>query len=695
MIKNIYINIIGIREMLFLFAIVLCFKVNSQSNAIDQDGTMDSLKVLLKNAKHDTSRCYILGMMIEAEPDEEAWPKYNLQLKKIAQENLKKGINDEKIRRFYLKHLANTLNDEAYSLLNIGDVSSALELYHQSLNINQGLGNKVGMSITFNDLGTIYFNQGDVNKALEYFEKSLKIQRAVGDKLGEANSLNNIGLTYKSFGDIRKALNYYNKSLVLQKEIGNKASEAVTLSNIGSTYIVLNDNSKALLYLTKAIALQEEIKDQSGISATLNILARLMLKQNNYDLAAKYANQGLKISLELGYPDNISENALILKKIYKQQKNIVKELEMYELFVLMKDSIANEKNRRSSIRSQFRYEYEKKATADSIKVAEEKKITDAQLKQEKTQRFALYSGLALVALFAAFMFNRFKVTQRQKNIISHQKEEVELQRHEANFQKELVQVKQKEIIDSINYARRLQNAILPPKDFINTYLPDNFVYYKPKDIVAGDFYWMHIGDDKKMFLAAADSTGHGVPGAMVSIVCSNALDKAVKEFGLTDTGKILDKTRKLVLETFSKSGEDIKDGMDISLLCIDKQQLKVTWSGANNHLVIIKWDNGTPLLTEIKGDKQPIGNSDQQKPFTTHSVPFENGQLCYLMTDGYADQFGGPKGKKFKSKHLKEVLLENSNLELSQQKEILNQYFQDWKGNLDQVDDVTIIGIKL
>ena len=676
-----------IKNTVFFCMLLNCLNLKAQQ--------IDSLKQVLKNAKHDTVRCYILSLMIETEPDEEAWPEYNTQLKNIAEQNLKAGVKTKRLQRFYSKHLANTLNDEAYSLINLGDIESALELYHQSLNINQSLHNKVGMSITFNDLGTIYFNQGEVKKAQEYFEKSLKLQHEVGDKLGEANSLNNIGLTYKASGDLSKALVYYNKSLVLLKEIGNKASEAVTLSNIGSAYNVLNDDSKSMLYLNKAIALQEEINDKSGISATLNIIARLLEKQGKYNDALTYATRGLAISKELGYPENISENAIILKKIYKHQNNPIKELEMYELYVQMKDSITNEKNRRSSIRSQFRYEYEKMAAADSVRVSEEKKITDAQLKQEKTQRFALYGGLALVALFAAFMFNRFRVTQKQKNIISQQKEEVELQRHEAEFQKELVQEKQKEIIDSINYARRLQNAILPPTDYIKKHLSDNFVYYKPKDIVAGDFYWMHINQDN-VFIAAADSTGHGVPGAMVSIVCSNALDKAVKEFSLTDTGKILDKTRELVLETFSKSGEEIKDGMDISFLCIDKQREKITWSGANNHLCYIRKSvNAEAELVEVKGDKQPIGNSDHRKAFTTHTVDFEKGMMFYLLTDGYADQFGGVKGKKFKYKQLKEVLLQNCHLDLAEQKEVLNTHFQNWKGNLDQVDDVTIIGIKL
>jgi serine phosphatase RsbU (regulator of sigma subunit) len=680
----------------FLFCVLV------SANAASQN--IDSLKTLLRNAKQDTTRCYILSQMIEAEPDEEAWPKYNDELKSIAEKNLAGGIKDEKLRNFYLKHLSNSLNDQGYSLIKLGDIKTALECYHQSLKINQLLKNKVGMSISFNDLGTIYYEQGDLQKALEFFNKSMAIQVEIDDKLGESNSLNNLGLTYKTMGDIRKALFYYNSSLELQKQIGNRSAAAITLSNIGSVYNQLNDYSKALLYYNKGLAIQEEINDKEGVCATVNNIANLTLKQGKYELAFNYANRGMALAMELGYPDKIRENALLLKNIYKHQHNAAKELEMYELYITMRDSISNETNRKESIRSQFRYEYEKMAAADSVKVAEEKKITVAQLKQERTQRFALYGGLAIVALFAAFMFNRFKVTQKQRNIISRQKEEVEQQRHEAEYQKEQVQVKQKEIIDSITYAKRLQNAILPPQEYINHILPGNFVFYQPKDIVAGDFYWMYAKGDT-VFIAAADSTGHGVPGAMVSIVCSNALDKAVKEFGLTDTGKILDKTRELVLETFSKSGDDIKDGMDISLFCLNKTEKKCSWSGANNQLwyvtnsvspgLPVQTEAGNKELTEIKGDKQPIGNSDNPRPFTTHELPLEPGTLFYLLTDGYADQFGGPKGKKFKCKQLKEVLLANSQLSLNVQKEILHQKFQSWKGSLEQVDDVTIIGIKI
>jgi ligand-binding sensor domain-containing protein/serine phosphatase RsbU (regulator of sigma subunit) len=275
---------------------------------------------------------------------------------------------------------------------------------------------------------------------------------------------------------------------------------------------------------------------------------------------------------------------------------------------------------------------------------------------------------------------------RQKQL----EQTVEQRTCELKEEKHLVEEKQKEIIESITYAKRLQDAILPPTDFINKHLLHNFILYKPKDIVAGDFYWAEaIGD--LFFIAAADSTGHGVPGAMVSVVCSNALNRTVKEFHLTETGEILDKTRELVLETFEKSTSEVKDGMDISLLCIDYKNKKIFWSGANNPLWYIVNDE----MKDIKADKQPIGKTDYPKPFTTHHINFTEDSIFYLFTDGYADQFGGDKGKKFKYQQFSEVLLQNHKLSLQKQSELLNMAFDNWKGDLEQVDDVCVIGIKI
>jgi len=241
---------------------------------------------------------------------------------------------------------------------------------------------------------------------------------------------------------------------------------------------------------------------------------------------------------------------------------------------------------------------------------------------------------------------------------------------------------------SIAYAKRIQTAILPPVKLIEEKLPDSFVLYQPKDVVAGDFYWMQEQGGKIHF-AVADCTGHGVPGAMVSVVCNNALNRSVKEFGQTKPGDILDKTREIVIQEFEKSEEDVKDGMDIALCSLSGQKLE--YAGAHNPLWIIR--NGE--LLETKADKQPIGKFDLMSAYTTHAIDVEKGDLVYLLTDGFPDQFGGPKGKKYKYKQLKNLLLEIKDLSMSEQKERIQKSLTNWMGDLEQVDDVCIMGVKI
>jgi serine phosphatase RsbU (regulator of sigma subunit) len=254
----------------------------------------------------------------------------------------------------------------------------------------------------------------------------------------------------------------------------------------------------------------------------------------------------------------------------------------------------------------------------------------------------------------------------------------------------IISLKNHEIIDSIVYAKRLQEAIMPPQEEIYKHVPESFILYKPKDIVAGDFYFAEQKGDY-FFVAAADCTGHGVPGAFVSVVCSSALNKAVLELNLTEPGEILDKVTELVVETFMKSGQDVKDGMDISLCAINTKTLNVSWAGANNPL----WMVCDGELQEIKATKQPVGKNDQNKHFTTHVLELAKGTLLYLFTDGFADQFGGPQGKKFKYKQLAELILSTKGLSMKQQCEKLENAFLSWKGNIEQVDDVCIIGLRL
>ena len=259
-------------------------------------------------------------------------------------------------------------------------------------------------------------------------------------------------------------------------------------------------------------------------------------------------------------------------------------------------------------------------------------------------------------------------------------------------QKHIIEDKNKEIIDSINYAKRLQDAAIPSPEYFRSLLPNSFIYYNPKDIVAGDFYWVYqLKEKNKLLVAAADCTGHGVPGALVSIVCLNALNRCVEEFKLSEPANILDKTTEIIQQSFRLEENDVKDGMDIGLALLDLEKNEGIFSGANNPLWLIS--NGT--LNEIKGDSQPVGKQHKPKPFTQHAFKFKKDDLLILFTDGYADQFGGPNGKKLKSKVFKEQITQFSTAKTSDIKQAIENVFVKWKGSHEQVDDVLVVGIKI
>ncbi len=259
-----------------------------------------------------------------------------------------------------------------------------------------------------------------------------------------------------------------------------------------------------------------------------------------------------------------------------------------------------------------------------------------------------------------------------------------------NEQRSQLEHKNKEVTDSINYAQRIQKAILPSHRLIESYLPKSFVVYLPKDIVSGDFYWVEKKGNK-IFFAVSDCTGHGVPGAMMSVIGQNALNRVINEFGITKPSEILDKLSALVEEAFSKSGSDVRDGMDIALCSLDTTTNKLEYAGANNPVYVYSGND----LKEIKGTKQPIGRFESKVPFTNHEVSLKSGDAIYLFSDGIADQFGGPDGKKYKYKRVKELLLQNNTKSHSEQKNNIITEFIKWKGQNEQIDDVCLMGIKI
>lgn len=589
---------------------------------------------------------------------------------------IREEINDK-------KGVAVCLSNIGIIYKNQGDIPKALIYYHKSLKIQEELNNNHGIAASLTNIGIIYKAQGDYPKALEYYTKSLKLREKDDDQRGIGYELNNIGILHTKQNDFNKAFNNYNQALAIQNKIGDKKGQSLSLVNIGSAYHDLGKLDSAIEYFSKALIIRKSIGDKKGITRVLGSLGITYSTKGNHAKAINFANQSLLMAKELGLANETKDAANTLYKSYKAIGNKDKALTNYELYIIMKDSLVNDEIKNELLKQQYQIK------ADSIRVEQEKKDVLAKAEQQRRDDIAKKEsekknliitagviGTILGLFFTILIFNRLRITRKQKAIIEEQKL--------------IVEEKNTEILDSITYAKRIQTAILPPSKLVKEHLKDSFILYKPKDIVAGDFYWLECKDGKVLF-AAADCTGHGVPGAMVSVICNNGLNRSVREYGLTDPGKILDKTREIVTSEFNKSDEDVKDGMDIALCVIDDLNLK--YAGAHNPLWIIR--KGATEIEETKADKQPIGKYANTTQFRTNDISINKGDTIYIFSDGYVDQFGGEKEKKFKSKAFKQLLLSIQDKTMEEQKLIIDNVFEKWRGNIEQIDDVCIIGVRI
>ena len=661
-----------------------------------------------------------------------ALAKFNLGKVKAAlgcwyrAEKLQVEVSDKKGR-------ANVLNSIGYVFMNQGDIPKCIEYFDRSLRIKEEIGDTQGIALSTNNIGFIYMKQGDQAKALEYFQRALESYEEIGDKWGQAFCLNNIGGVYDGQKELLKSMEYYKRALKLREDIDDKKGIANSFSNIGGAYKDMGDLIKALEYHSKSLKIREEIADMDGIATTLINIGTMLFDNQKTTEAKKIGLRSLTIANELGYPETVRNAAALLSSVYKKERNWNKALKMYELHIEMRDSINNSKTEKAAIKQQTKYEYEKRAATDSIQSAEQKNVLNAQiiaqnanLSQERSFKYSLFGGLGLVILFSLFIINRLRLTRRQKVEIELKNTALNDRNIEIAYQKELVEQKNTEILDSITYAQRIQSAILPPFKLIEKYLPNSFVLYKPKDIVAGDFYWLepvveveraHAGapsgspkgganttQEEIVYFAAADCTGHGVPGAMMSVMCSNALTKCVKELQLTKPSEILDETTKIIESRFERSEQLVLDGMDLALCKLNIVTKELEYAGANNPLWIVHGESASvststsgwsERLLEIKADKQPIGQYDDRKPYTNHKIQLKEGDSIYIFSDGYIDQFGGPKGKKLKAKAFKKLILSIQDNDLSSQLVLIDNKFEEWKGEIEQIDDVCVIGVRV
>ena len=576
----------------------------------------------------------------------------------------------------YLLGIATTLSNQGIIYDYLGRYPEAINIYFQALKIQLSIHNEEEIAKTYNNLGLIYENQNNLNKSLEYYYKSLEIVKRTNNLHYVSVELNNIGIIYMHQKKFNLALKNLFHCVDYAKKVNDQNSLADSYNNIGLVYLKSKEYVLAEIYFLKAFKIREEKNDRPNICNSYMNIASLAYKKNDFQKSNLYYSKALQIALQIGLKKSIEYCYKSLSDISNITNDKLNELKYFKLYIIYKDSISNESNSINQAQNEMQFEFDKKIAEE--KIQDQKKDLTAKSNQDK-QKIILWAVILVgisTLIFSLFSYKRMLKAKLQNKIIEEQKAIVEQKNHE--------------ILDSITYAKRIQSAILPPERLVKEYLVNSFILYNPKDIVAGDFYWIEPTKNQIIF-AVADCTGHGVPGAMVSVVCHNALNRAVREYGITDPGLILDKTREIIISEFEKSDENLTDGMDISLCNLDLNTNELKWSGANNPLWLLK--KGEKEITEIKPNKQPIGKYYTYSSFQTHTIKVEKGDSLYLFTDGFADQFGGEYEKKFKPKQMREMIVEINHESMSSQRRIFEETFQRWKGNQEQVDDVCVIGI--
>ncbi|MFC2104318.1 tetratricopeptide repeat protein [Bacteroidota bacterium] len=649
----------------------------------------------------------------------------------------------DKAIEYYQKSLViyEEINDEdkiAYIANNTGliyfvqsDYSKALEYYHKALKICEKIGDKEDIAKNLEQIGVVYSIQINNNKALEYYQKSLEINKEINNIKGQAGNLENIGIVYSDQGDYKKALEYYYKALKINKEIYNEFEVSSNLTNIAAVYLYQKKYSKAIEYFEEVLRVNEKNEDKYTVCLVLGNLASIYNNLKEYNKSITFAKKSLDMAKSLEALDLEKEAYNHLSDAYKGLNNFKKSLEYKDLYILINDSVFNNEKTKAIAEMNTLYETEKKEK-QIIQQQAELKTSQLQTEKEKaekekqqTQRNMFIVAFGLMIILAVFVFRSYRQKNKANILLAEQKQEIaeaneelnqqneeitaqrdqiEEQRDTVIMQKEKIEEIHNEISESINYATRLQGAILPESQSLDNYLSEYFVLFKPKDKVSGDFYWWsHI--ENHTIITAADCTGHGVPGAFMSMLGISFLREIVQKEYITHTGIILRKLRKEIIKSLKQKGEtgEQKDGMDMAIVSINHETNMVQFSGANNPLYVLtkrKLKDLEPLkdfesFYEIKPDKMPIAIYEKMDNFTTHEIQLEKGDQLFMFSDGYMDQFGGPKGKKFKYKQFKQLLSENRDKPMNDQMTVLDKTFEAWKGNVEQVDDIVVLGVKI
>ncbi len=560
-------------------------------------------------------------------------------------------------------------------LKSLSKQEEAFELYKELDKIADELNDPViTANLTFN-MGSLFGSIKDTEKAISYFNKALKLYSKINNWEGVLNCYIKLGdQNYKKeFYDL--AIEYYERGILIDSKHNKNNKHVELLLGIGNVYYDLSNFEKSLFYYREALLLTGQKNDKFTLDLKNNIGVSL-LELQRFKEAKPYLIEvyfsPCKAQDKVNYASNLAA-------LYQQLGDYESAMNYMEVYTRMNDSLNSALYSKNLSETEAKYNNEKQE--------EQNILLNERIKNKSIQFYFALVGILLLSGLAFFIFRGLKQKNKANLILEGKNKIIE----EKSI---IVEEQHKDITDSIKYAERIQKAILPPDKLWQTILPHSFIFYQPKDILSGDFYWIEETENH-IFVAAADCTGHGVPGALMSIVNYNLLNKAVLEKGLTTAGDILDGVNAWLTESLHQSFQEstVRDGMDLSLCVINKKTKQLNFAGAFNSIYIIHNNE----IEELIPDKQPVGAfiEDNIKPFTNSFYNLTENDVVYMFTDGYADQFGGPKGKKFKYKNLKNLLLNMHQQPFCDQKNCAKETINDWKGYLEQVDDILLIGFKV
>ena len=567
----------------------------------------------------------------------------------------------------------------------------AIDYYQQSIKVSEEFDNKHGISVAHIGIANVFINWGNLEKALEHYNASYILSVSANDTIIMANAKIGSGNIYRRSDNGTKAIEEYSYATKLFEAIDDREGIALSLLNMADVYSDNEQYDNALSHLFKALDIVEMLDNKIRVTLILYQIGNIYLNTGEYEKALTYFKKSLLVAKEVNYRKIELSDYESIAKTYELMNDYENAYNFNKKYHILKDTIFNENTHQQISELETKYETEKKEQ----EIINQKEINTHQ----KRQLLMSTIGALIILVFLILMVLQYVQKRKANIILAKQKKEIE----DIHY----------EISESINYAKRLQSAVLPQTEILDKHLSDYFVLFKPKDKVSGDFYWWTHFDNRTV-IAVADCTGHGVPGAFMSMLGISYLREIVQKEHISDTGAILNRLREEIINVLKQQGavDEQKDGMDMAIVFIDHDSKVLKYSGANNPLYLItkedraiygaKKFNDLPSFYEFKPDKMPIAIYDKMSDFTTHKVQLKEGDQLYMFSDGFVDQFGGTNefmrqtgGKKFKYKQYRRLLLEGAHKPMLAQRDILNSAFEDWKGTLDQIDDVVVVGIKV